>query len=245
MDSNNNVNAKEENGLDIRDVANYILGKLWIVILAMVCFAVVAVIFTSTVTPTYKSRSTLFITNTQDSISSSQNVSDWTIGRQLAVTSPELVTEVFCDKVAENLNQDLEFVNKYGTISGKVLLSYISVTSDEETCIVTFTVTTTNPEYSKVLVDEVASYFGVYVKEFMKSDSIRTKQAKLGEINTNPSNIHMVRNASLAALIGGILAAAVLVVVFMFDDKIKTPDDIDRYLKISVLGVIPEIDVEQ
>jgi capsular polysaccharide biosynthesis protein len=31
----------------------------------------------------------------------------------------------------------------------------------------------------------------------------------------------------------------------MFDDKIKTADDIERYLKISVLGVIPEIDVEQ
>ncbi|MBE6624008.1 MAG: hypothetical protein E7622_00030 [Ruminococcaceae bacterium] len=244
MDSTN-INTKEEGGLDIRDVANYILGKIWIVLLAMVCAAVVAVIFTSTVTPTYKSRSTLFITNTQDSISSSQTVSDWTIGRQLATTSPELVTEVFCDKVAAKLNEDLTFVSKYGEISGRTLLSYISVDSDSETCMVTFTVTTTNPEYSKILVDEVTSYFGTYINDFMKSDSIRTMQAKLGEVNNNPSNIHTVRNASLAAIIGGIVAAAILVIIFMFDDKIKTADDIDRYLKISVLGVIPEIDVEQ
>jgi capsular polysaccharide biosynthesis protein len=110
---------------------------------------------------------------------------------------------------------------------------------------VTFTVTTTNPEYSKILADEVTSYFGVYINDFMKSDSIRTMQAKLGEVNPNPSNIHTVRNAALAAIIGAIVAAAILVIIFMFDDKIKTADDIERYLKVSVLGVIPEIDVEQ
>jgi capsular polysaccharide biosynthesis protein len=70
-------------------------------------------------------------------------------------------------------------------------------------------------------------------------------QAKLGEVNPNPSNIHTVRNAAIAAIIGAIVAAAILVIVFMFDDKIKTADDIERYLKVSVLGVIPEIDVEQ
>lgn len=245
MDSTNTNTKEQENGLDIRDVANFIFGKIWIVILAMACAAVVAIIFTSTITPTYKSRSTLFITNTQDSISSSQTVSDWTIGRQLATTSPELVTEVFCDKVAEKLNQDLTFVAKYGEITGKRLLSYINVSSDAETCMVTFTVTTTNPEYSKILADEVTSYFGVYINDFMKSDSIRTMQAKLGEVNPNPSNIHTVRNAALAAIIGAVVAAAILVIIFMFDDKIKTADDIERYLKVSVLGVIPEIDVEQ
>ncbi len=253
MDSNN-VNVKEERDFDIRDVGNYLLGKIWIVILALVCFAIAAIIYTSTITPMYTSNSTLFIINAQDNtVSSSQMVSDWTVGRQLAVTSPELVTKEFCDDVAKNLNESPAFQDFYckdaqgnviRQIKGSDIYPYLKVTSDEETCIVTFTVTTTHPELSKYIANEVARSFGEQVQDFMDIKTIRTKQAKFAEASASPSNIHTARNAVIAAFVGAVLACAALVVVFMFDDKIKTPDDIDRYLGLSVLGVIPEIDTE-
>lgn len=248
MDSNkNNTNIieKEENEFDIRDIANYLLGKLWIILLATLCFVIVAIIFTSTITPKYQSESELFITNSQESsLTSSQAVSDWTIGRQLAVTSPELVTEKFCNTVADKLNADPQFVSTFGPINGAVLLSYLNVTSNEDTCIVTFTVTTDKPELSKVLANEVAASFEAYIQAFMKSESIRTVQSNDGKASNKPSNISLGRNVVLAGVAGALLACVVLIIVFMFDDKIKTPDDIDRYLNLSVLGVIPEIDTE-
>ncbi len=274
MDSNNNVNVKEENELDIRDIANYLLGKLWIIILAMVCFAVVAIIFTSTITPKYTSRATMFITNTQDSSSSSQTMSDWNVGKQLAITSPELIDERFCARVFDDLISARNVAGEAGDKSrafisffipagveipfeeneaeykafilnyGKRLLPYISVTSDDDTCIVTFTVTTTNAQMSALIATSAADKFGDYINDFMASDSIRTVTAKEGAVSSAPSNVNYGRNTILAAVVGAVLAAVVLIVVFMFDDKIKTPDDIDRYLGLSVLGVIPEIDVE-
>jgi capsular polysaccharide biosynthesis protein len=78
----------------------------------------------------------------------------------------------------------------------------------------------------------------------MQLDTIRTEQVEHATTSATPSNIHTARNAIIAALVGGILACAALVIIFIFDDKIKTPDDIDRYLGLGVLGVIPEIDTE-
>ena len=108
-----------------------------------------------------------------------------------------------------------------------------------------FTVTTTDPLYSAYVANAVAKNFQPWLNDFMGITSISAAPALLAVENRNPSNIHTARNAVIAAAIGAILACAVLVVIFMFDDKIKTPDDIDRYLNISVLGVIPEIDSEE
>lgn len=264
MDSTNISTVKEENELDIRDIANYLLGKIWIVILAIVCFAVVAIIFTSTITPMYTSNSTMFIINTQNS-SSSQTTSDWTVGRQLAITSPELVDERFCKNVAValfsefdansdfakyiqeqqiNIPVDEKEFDDFTTAWGKTIYSSLRVTSDDETCIVTFTATTTSPVLSKHFATIAAEEFGDYINSFMDSDTIRTTVAKEATASNAPSNIHTGRNAILAGVVGAVLACVVLIVIFMFDDKIKTPDDIDRYLGLSVLGVIPEIDVE-
>ena len=258
MDSTNKLNAKEEKDFDIRDVANYLLGKFWIIILAVVCFAVAAIIYTSTITPKYTSTSSLFIINAQDdTVSSSQVVSNINVGKQLAITSPELVTPQFCYQVAQNLNMDPNFTKDFtpfdlsinpntGNYSSGIydLYNSIKVTSDEETCIVTFTVTTVDPSRSKIIADEVARAFGAHVQTFMDMDTIRTVQAKYAIASSRASNIHTARNAIIAALVGAILACAALVIIFIFDDKIKTPDDIDRYLNLSVLGVIPEIDTE-
>jgi capsular polysaccharide biosynthesis protein len=264
MDSSTNVNVREENELDIRDIANYLLGKIWIVILAIVCFAVVAIIFTSTITPMYTSNSTMFIINTQNS-TSSQTTSDWTVGRQLAITSPELVDERFCKNVAValfsefdansdfakyiqeqqiNIPVDEKEFDEFTTQWGKTIFSSLKVTSDEETCIVTFSATTTNPVLSKHFATVAADQFGDYINDFMNSNTIRTTVAKEGKVSNSPSNIHMGRNAILAGVVGAVLACIALIIVFMFDDKIKTADDIDRHLGLSVLGVIPEIDIE-
>ena len=48
---------------------------------------------------------------------------------------------------------------------------------------------------------------------------------------------------TLLGLLGGIVvAAAVVIIVFITNDKIRTQDDVEKYLGISVLGVIPDSD---
>ncbi len=271
MDSNNNV---KNNEIDIRDIARFLLGKLWIIALVVICFAIIAFVYTSYfVTPKYSSTTDMLIVNDSGSTNITSNM---TGGQQLTYASPYIITGDFCDDVAEKLNKndfpmdtilgkeakDYDFLTKFGgivgeMISGGQIRSYISVSGNEDSPLVSVTATTVNPELSAVISNAVLYYYEDYVKNLMgekvenedgdvieviPNENIKTDIYSKGRISNNPSNISLTKNIFIAALIGAVLVCAILVAIFIFDDKIKTPDDIQKHLGLSVLGAIPEID---
>lgn len=283
MDSNNNATTKKTTELDIRDIVSYLIGKLWIIALVVLCFAIIAFLWTSFfVTKQYNSTTEMFIINTTDTGSNTtHNATDWSIGKQLTKTSSELITGKYCDEVADILNNyhpsnpvadgqfDLETVlnadgtgsykgsimpadtsfldcfGKYlpnGKITGDFIRSHISVSSDDETCIVSVTATTENKELSAAISNAVMGLFGDYINRFMNVQTIVTEISQFGAVPSSPSNANATRNAIIFGAIGAVLICAILIIIFIFDDKIKTPDDIEKQLGLSVLGAIPEID---
>ena len=43
----------------------------------------------------------------------------------------------------------------------------------------------------------------------------------------------------IGGLLGILLAAAVVIIVYLTNDTVKTPEDVEKYLGLSVLGTIP------
>lgn len=43
----------------------------------------------------------------------------------------------------------------------------------------------------------------------------------------------------IGGLLGILLAAAVVLIVYLTNDTVKTPEDVEKYLGLSVLGTIP------
>ena len=291
MDSNNTASTKKTAELDIRDVASYLIGKLWIIALVVLCFAIIAFLWTTFfVTKEYKSTTDMFVISTvgQDPENTNESVANWNIAKQLTKTSSELIMGDYCDDVAEILNNydpknpvpegkfDLEtvlnasedgskkgiipantsfserfgklFPSTKGKITGDYIRSHISVSSDEETCIVSVTATTGDKELSAALSNAVMHLFGNYINDFLKNDEetktnlVKTTVSKSGTVPSGPSNANATSNALIFGAIGAVLICAVLIIIFIFDDKIKTPDDVEKQLGLSVLGAIPEID---
>lgn len=60
-----------------------------------------------------------------------------------------------------------------------------------------------------------------------------------GRVATEPSSPNVKKNTLLGAAVGIVLAIAVLVVNFILDDTIKTSDDVEKYLGITNLSLIP------
>lgn len=273
MDSNNTT--KRTTDLDIRDIVSYLLSKLWIIALVVLCFAIIAYLWTSIfVVDQYTSTTKLFIVNTpskEDNTNPSMQdwSTGWSIGKQLTKTSSELITGNYCERVAKYLNEhdskdpsqiltkalndtdDKEKVLPKGTnfkdayggdITGSEIRSCIKVNADNETCIVTVTATHTNKVIAAAISNAVLELFGEYINEFMQVNTIVTEISSSGKVPSSPSNANATRNAIIFGAIGAVLVCAVLVVIFIFDDKIKTPDDIEKQLNLSVLGAIPEIE---
>lgn len=290
MDSNNNVTASNSSTLDIREVANFLLSKFWIIALVVLCFAIAAFLWTELiVTEQFSSTTDMFIISTSGATqeTTSNQMSNWSVGKQLTKTSIELIMGDYCNYVAKYLNahdpnsdspqnKDLtEALNKTddnpnkvlekgfpfikffneatgrSAITGDNVRSYIRVSSDDETCIVSVTATTTSRGLSAAISNAVLALFGDYINDFMEGDgnggtatenTVKTKISSSGKIPSSPSNKNSTRNAILFGIIGAVAICAILLVIFIFDDKIKTPDDIEKQLGLSVLGAIPEID---
>ena len=81
-----------------------------------------------------------------------------------------------------------------------------------------------------------------YINDNFKVDTIIVGRIDYESIPTSPSNINYFRNMALSAIVAVVAICAILLAFYIFDDKIKTPDDIDKHLELSVLGEIPEIE---
>ena len=104
MDYTNN--SKDKSEIDLREVFNYLVKKMWIIALVVVGFAVISFLYTSLfVTPLYTSTSNMFIISTASGAETS-SAGNWSIGKQLAKSAPEFITLDFCNDIAERMNSD-------------------------------------------------------------------------------------------------------------------------------------------
>ena len=273
-----NQNTKNHIEIDIRDIARYLLSKIWIVAVAAVCLAIGAFFYTNYgITEMYSSTTEMFVLDQSGTTSSTNN---WNVGQNITFASSDIIKGDFCDEVAKHLNDEFKdektgiyivesdeiikkFLGKEGytfkayfgdkSITADQIRSYISVSANEDSPIISVTATTANKELSCVVSNAVLYYYKDYVREVIVPDynsvgeatanlDISTTIHKTGAVPTKPSNINLVANLLLGFVIGAVGACAVLVIIFIFDDKIKTPDDVQKRLGLTVLGAIPEID---
>ena len=57
---------------------------------------------------------------------------------------------------------------------------------------------------------------------------------------TSPSRPNVLQNSILFAAAGAFLVIGIMTLIFVSDDTIKTPEDVEKYLAINVLGTIPD-----
>jgi len=266
--TNNNANtAKKGKEIDIREVASFLLSKLWIIALVVLCCLIIAFLYTRIfITPLYNSQSKVLITNKTDAEADYITGGDISIAIQLAKTSEEIFTGYdYLSLVAEKLNSNEidispyfkregqtiynKFTDFYLSIYGQekitasALRSFIGVSSNEDARTVTLTVTTPSPELSAIISRVATACMQDHMNTVNKSETVVVGNIDSGgRISYSPSNLHTLRNMVICAAIGFVVICAILACFFIFDDKIKVPDDIERHLKLNVLGEIPEIE---
>lgn len=146
-------------------------------------------------------------------------------------------------------NEALDYqISKY-TDGKKVTSSFIQnslevTTSTNAKNTFTVTATTTNKYLSCIIANAVTTLYEEYVKSEIvpKGTNISTDIFKSGTTQDNASNKNFPKNLAIAVAIGFVVTCAVLFMIFFFDDKIKTPDDIEKHLEINILGAIPDFE---
>lgn len=178
-------------------------------------------------TPIYEATSKLYVLSASDS---AINLSDLQIGSYLTND----YTEVFNTwEVHEIVRQNLGL-----TIDRKTLSNMLVVGNPSDTRVLSLTVSNSDPVLAAAIANEYASVAKQYISSTMKTDEPTDFSEAL--VPENPVSPQKVRNVVLGFILGAFVVCALVVVQFLLDDKIKTSEDIRKYIGIPTLAIIPD-----
>ena len=221
----------EESGADEIDLVEllYRLIEKWkIIVLACVLGALITGVYTIYfVTPMYTATSKLYVVNAKDS---AINLSDLQIGNYLASD----YTEVFSNwHVHEMVLQRLGLDYTYSELAGMV-----SVTNPQDTRILYINVVSADPQEAKDLADTYAQVAREFIAVKMDTEQPNIFEEAL--LPSMPSSPNKSKNILLGFMVGLLLSCGVIVVQFLLDDRLRSVDDIEKYVQLPTLGVMPK-----
>lgn len=225
-----NENARDEIEIDIKGLMYALLDKLLIIILIGVIGAAAMFAYSRyCVKPTYVSTTKVYIISKQSG-EEKLTTSDLAFATYLANDYQILLAS---DPVLQEVIDELGLKKTVSELS-----SMISVSLIEDTRIMEISVTSTIPEEAQEIANKVRDVANDKTKDVMEGiEAVNAiDEAKLP---VSPSSPNVKKNTLLGFILGLGLAVIIFSIRFILDDTIKTSEDVEERLGISVLGSIP------
>ena len=219
---------QDELEIDLLELLYRLLEKArYIILLALVGALIAGVYNYRFVTPTYQARSKLYILSSKDSV---VNLSDLQIGQSLATDYIEVFSNWHVhEMVLERLGLNYTYSE---------LQRMVSVQNKNATRILYITVTSTDPHEAKLLADTYAQVAREFIASKMNTDMPSIFEEAREPVS--PSSPNKVRNIAVGFFLGALLAALIIIIQFVADDRIRNSESIERKLGLSVLGMMPD-----
>ena len=223
----NQHESQEEIEIDLKELFFEVLGNWKMICISAFLTALIAFSISKfIIVPQYESTSALYVLTKSTSITS---LTDLQMGTNL---TNDYIVVVKCrpvlEQVIDNLDLDLDY---------KQLGSKISVDNPSDSRILNITVTDPDPAVAKQIADEMANVSSAYIAEKMDQDPPRTIQN--GYADGEPVSPSVGKNTVIGAFLGMLLAMAIVIVSYLMNDSIMTPEDLEKKVGLHVLGSLP------
>ena len=216
----------DEVEIDLLEIFYALKKKILLVLMVALVGGCIAAAYTQfLMTPIYSSTSSILVLSKETTLTS---LADLQLGASLTSDYTVLITST---PVMEQVISDLDL-----DMTAEQLKGSVSINNPTDTRILEITVNNTDSKMAKKIVDEIAnvSYIGD------KMEVIPPKIIEVGKIATVRTSPSVKKNAALGFLLGFLACAAIVVVCAVMDDTIKTEEDIEKYLGVSVLAKVPD-----
>ena len=206
--------------------------KLLVLLVAILAGAASFAYSSFVVKPEYRSTTRIYVINRPQGDKPGLTNQDLQAGAYLVKDYREIIlSQDVLEKVVSDLNL---------TINAKTLAKKVQVTVPADTRIVSISVTDTKPEEASRIANalrEVAAQKIISVTRV--SDVTTLEEARPA---TGPSSPNIRRNTLMGVGAGAGVVIVLVILVELLDDRVKRPEDIEDVMKISLLGVIPDLD---
>ena len=227
--------------LDLRQLLRVILDKkIFIILMIFISLALGYAYSKYYKRPIYESSTTLVLSkqlsqgtsknpnNTAEDDVITQN--DILLNQKLVNTYNQIIkSKKVLKQVIANLNVNMDEVK---------LAKNISVVSVQNTEIIQITVKDYDPVIAEKIANEIPNVFATEVLNIYNIQNVYTIDK--GEIAKQSSNINDLRDIAIFGMAGFIFSVMIVLLIFYFDNTIKSREDIENYLELFVLTSIPE-----
>lgn len=225
-----------EETIDLREYFAIIKKRFWIIaIITVVAMVVSGVISFFMLSPVYESKSTLIVNTEKNEETQMITGDQFSVSQKLAVTYGEIIkSRAVLESVISNLKLDSEYED---------LVEKITVSPVKDTQIISISVQDTNPKKARDIANEIPKVFEKEVKRITKANDIQVIDKAI--LPENPIKPNKMMNVAIAAVLGMMIGLFVVFVLEYLDNKIKTPQDVEKHLDLPILGVIPNEKIER
>lgn len=216
--------------IDLKQLFNYFINKLYIVIIVTSLVVILGVLYSLHLkVPMYRSDTTLVLAHVSSEDDRAITQSDISLNRHLVSTYREIVTSrIVLDTVIDELG--LEYKNNE-------LANKISVSSIRDTEVIKISVVSEDNVEARNIANSLASAFSSKVLEIYSIRNISVIDE--ASVATSPYNVNFTNEVFMYVNLGVFASLMILLIIYGFDNTIKSENEIEDAVGLPVLGVIP------
>jgi len=216
--------------IDLVELFGVLFHWAWLIVAVALVAGLVTFCFSKfAIDEEFQSSTKIYILSRTESKNDMPTSQDLQVSMQLTKDYAELITSRFVlEKVIADLNLPISYEG---------LKKQINVTTPSDSRIIQITVTDHDPQQAQSIARAVRETAGKHIQSVMDIDAINiVDDANLPDHKSAPNN---KKNAMLGALIGAFVVCAGVIVRHLLDDTIKSSEDVEQYLGMSCLALIP------
>ena len=230
---NDNLQNDSYVEIDLLEILSILKSNLLWLILSAVIFAVAGWAFTTyAITPQYEASVNMIVNTKTDGLStvSTDNINS---ARNLVSTYAIIIKS---NTVLNQVIRDLDVKN----MTYEALENKVSVNAINDTQVMRIAVQDPDPELARKLVKEIAKISPEEIVDAVEAGSC--KVVSQVRVSSSPISPNVAKNTAVSAIVGIVVTMAIVVIKSLFANYIVDDNDIQKYLGLPVLGVIPEIE---
>lgn len=218
--------------IDLKELFVYFKSKLvWIIISVIVLIAVGNVYTILTRVPMYRSDTTIVLVSEDKE---GYSTSELQLNKNLVGTYTEIIKS---RKVLEPTIKHLGLKYTYQKLKGNVTVSAVPNTE-----IIKVSVSDADFETAKRIANEIANVFTAEIQKIYKLNNVSIVDKAVN--STKPYNVNYVKDNLIYIAIGLVLSCGIIFIKFYFDTTIKTSEEIENKLGLTVIGIVPKVERE-
>ncbi len=228
---------QEYETIDLREVFAILRKNLIWLILSAVVFAVAGYFATALlITPQYEASATLIVNSREGAQQQTAVTNDQINSAKQLVDTYAVILK--SDTVLQRTIDELALDMDYGQLVEKVTISSVNSTQ-----VMKVAVRDPDAKVAQNIVANIVEQAPTVIVETVNAGSVKiVSQPSAGQDPVSPNKM---TNTAVAGLLGLVLAVGIVFLRSMMNNTFTTDKDINQHLGITVLGVIPQIQIQQ